>query len=126
MRSSGGGWLLKASCACPFAGDSVYRCCLRGGWGSVVRMTHFVPFYYSLPLYPHPQKVGGPYIQRKKTDTTKKFGGGLFGLAPSQRLRSLSFRRSVPSLRKDKDRIRLRPSIDVRNHPQIFSSCPAA
>lgn len=46
------------------AGDSVYRCCLRRGWGSVVRMTHFVPFYCSLPLNPQPQQGGKSENQR--------------------------------------------------------------
>lgn len=45
---------LSSSPPCPSAGDSVYLCCMRGGWGSVVRMTPFGPFYYSLPLYPQP------------------------------------------------------------------------
>ena len=39
-----------SSALCPSAGDSVYRRCSGEGWGSLVRMTPFGPFYCSLPL----------------------------------------------------------------------------
>ena len=50
-------------------GDSVYLWCLRGGWGSVVSMTPFGPFYFRLPLNPQPQKGGGVVIKRKRALT---------------------------------------------------------
>jgi len=58
------------SCAsCPRFGDSVYQGYLRGGWGSVVRMTPFGPFYCLLPLYPQPKGEGGLVIKRKRALT---------------------------------------------------------
>ena len=55
--------------SCSYVGDSVYLWCLRGGWGSVVSMTPFGPFYFPLPLNPQPQKGGGLVIQRKRALT---------------------------------------------------------
>ena len=63
------GPLRGSRASCPYSGDSVYLCCLRGGWGSVVRMTPYGPFYCSLPLYPQPQRGGGLVILRKRALT---------------------------------------------------------
>ena len=130
------GPLRGSRASCPYSGDSVYLCCLRGGWGSVVRMTPYGPFYCSLPLYPQPQRGGGLVILRKRalTGTADEIFWGWFVWANAPTTSAVLGFLSVGAaylrprhlpFRKPQDSIRLRPSKDVRNHPQIISSAIA-